>query len=113
MNNNGARIQLPWQTRTYKALDISGIVTAATNMKFAAGGVFPSLNNTPTNNNLLPHQQIVNNVVVQHDEETKSMLAALIHRLDNPIAPTVNIPLTKLDDAYTARTRIIQNASAK
>jgi len=111
MNNNGASIKLPWQSRAYRPLDITGIVTATNNMKFAAGGVFPSFNNTPTNNNLLPHQQIVNNVVVQHDEETKGILAGIAHRLNNPIAPTVSIPLTKLDDAYTSRTRIINNAS--
>ena len=112
MNNNGAAIKLPWQTRPYRALDINGIVTAATNMKFASGGVFPSLNNTPTNNNLLPHQQIVNQVVVQHDEETKGILASIAYRLDNPIPAKVEIPLTKIDDAYTARARIIANASA-
>ena len=111
MNEGGRPISLPWLTRPYRTLDYSGLAAAARTVRFAEGGVFPTLNNTPTPAGLQP-PQIVNNVVVQHDEETKGMLATLIHRLNNPIAPNVNIPLTKLDDAYSARARIQTAASA-
>ena len=112
MNNNGARVNLPWQTRQYQTLDIPSIRTATQNLKFASGGIMPTLNNVPTNDKLLPPIQVHNQVVVQHDDETKGLMAAMIHHLQNPVVPTVNVPLTKIDDAYTARTRIQKNAGA-
>ena len=112
MNNNGARVNLPWQTRQYQTLDIPSISRATQNLKFASGGIMPTLNNVPTSDKLMPPVQIHNQVVVQHDDETKGLMAAMIHHLQNPVVPTVNVPLTKIDDAYTARTRIQKNAGA-
>lgn len=102
--DSSASIQPFWKSRPYRSIDYRGFQKSVNTIQmFESGGVFRAQDINSGNGN----QQ----VIVQSDNELKDILSQLVIFLNNPVQPIVNIPLTKIDDAYDQRTRIINEAT--
>jgi TP901 family phage tail tape measure protein len=104
-HRNGARVKPFWQNRSYQGINYSGISQSQKAVRFFEnGGVFEGDGKTST-------QQSSSPAIIIHDDETKLIMRAVLHRLENPVAPTVDIPLTKIQAAENLQNSIIADAT--
>ncbi|MBV9989373.1 MAG: hypothetical protein JO301_16965 [Chitinophagaceae bacterium] len=105
MNRNGARIRPFWQARPYSHLSYKDITASQSFVRrFENGGIVPSSSGNSSSGN--------QPIITQGDEEMKTILRAVLERLENPVAPNVTFSLSQLEDAQAQKVRIINEATA-
>ena len=97
----GGRVSMRsfWQATPYRGINYPLVERSMRVVRFADGGRVARTE--PVAEQAPPQQPVV---IAPQDNEMKTLMRAMLHRLDNPVAP--NMSLKKLDDAYLLRDRM-------